>query len=617
MHASVRALLTGERTALNLLQRMSGIATTTRRYADLVAGTGVQLLDTRKTAPGLRALDKHAVACGGGTNHRAGLHDAVLIKDNHVAVAGGVPAAIERVRLRHPGRPVEVEVDTMAELQQALDAGADVILLDNMPPGQLRRAVADDGRTRTPGGVRRHHHRHHPRGGRDRGRRDLGGSAHALGAGARHRTGGTTISILTEPDIETMQDEVRALARERNAVILAHNYQVPEVQDVADYVGDSLGLSQQAAATDADVIVFAGVHFMAETAAILAPERTVLIPDLEAGCSLAASIDAEALERWKQENPGAVVVSYVNTTAEVKALSDYCCTSGNARAIIEAVPEDRDILFLPDMFLGAYLERLTGRRMKIWPGECHVHAGIRPQDVSRMMEERPDADLLIHPECGCASQCLYAAAHDAKLAETTHVLSTEGMVRHVTSSPRTRLRGRNRDRHPAPAAQGGARQAVLRDVGAGGVPLHEADHPAQAAGQPARDAVPGDRPRRRRCAGAPRDRADGGDRVSPAPVTLVLVPTELEARRLALRHAPLELCGFGLARAGVGAMHAIARHRPQRVVLAGVAGSYDAELAPIGAVLAPAAGAMPRPRRRRSDAGPAGVRRQRRGGARG
>jgi quinolinate synthase len=229
---------------------------------------------------------------------------------------------------------------------------------------------------------------------------------------------------------------VRALAEERNAVILAHNYQVPEVQDAADFVGDSLGLSQQAAATDADVIVFAGVHFMAETAAILAPDRTVLIPDLEAGCSLAASIDAEALARWKHENPGAVVVSYVNTSAEVKALSDYCCTSGNARAVIEAVPEHRDILFLPDMFLGAYLERLTGRRMKIWPGECHVHAGIRPQDVTRMMEERPGTDLLIHPECGCASQCMYAAADDAKLAETTHVLSTEGMVRHATSSPR-------------------------------------------------------------------------------------------------------------------------------------------------------------------------------------
>ena len=233
-----------------------------------------------------------------------------------------------------------------------------------------------------------------------------------------------------------MQDEVRALAQERNAVILAHNYQVPEVQDVADYVGDSLGLSQQAAATDADVIVFAGVHFMAETAAILAPDRTVLIPDPDAGCSLAASIDAEALARWKSEYPDAVVVSYVNTTAEVKALSDYCCTSGNARAVIEAVPEDREILFLPDMFLGAYLERLTGRAMRIWPGECHVHAGIRPEDVSRMMAERPSTDLLIHPECGCASQCMYAASHDPALAATTHVLSTEGMVRHAASSPK-------------------------------------------------------------------------------------------------------------------------------------------------------------------------------------
>jgi quinolinate synthase len=162
----------------------------------------------------------------------------------------------------------------------------------------------------------------------------------------------------------------------------------------------------------------------------------VLIPDLEAGCSLAATIDATALQRWKDENPGAVVVSYVNTTAEVKALSDYCCTSGNARKVIEAVPEDREILFLPDMFLGAYLEKLTGRRMKIWPGECHVHAGIRPEDVTKMMEARPGADLLIHPECGCASQCMYAAAHDAKLAETTHVLSTEGMVNHATASPK-------------------------------------------------------------------------------------------------------------------------------------------------------------------------------------
>jgi quinolinate synthase len=245
------------------------------------------------------------------------------------------------------------------------------------------------------------------------------------------------VPTLTDVDIAELQAQVRALAAERNAVILAHNYQLPEVQDVADLVGDSLGLSQAAATTEADVIAFCGVHFMAETAAILSPERTVLIPDLDAGCSLAASIDADALRRWKAENPGAVVVSYVNTTAEVKAESDYCCTSGNARAVIEAVPADRDILFLPDMFLGAYLERVTGRRMKVWPGECHVHAGIRSDDVSRMLDERPDADLLIHPECGCASQCMYAAATDAGIARRTRVLSTEGMVGHVTESDRS------------------------------------------------------------------------------------------------------------------------------------------------------------------------------------
>jgi len=177
------------------------------------------------------------------------------------------------------------------------------------------------------------------------------------------------------------------------------------------------------------------VHFMAETAAVLAPDKTVLIPDVDAGCSLAASIDAEALARWKDENPGAVVVSYVNTTAEVKALSDYCCTSGNARQIIEAVPADRDILFLPDMFLGTYLERVTGRKMKIWPGECHVHAGIRPDDVARTLDEHPDAELLIHPECGCASQCMYAASENPVIGARTHVLSTEGMVQRARTSP--------------------------------------------------------------------------------------------------------------------------------------------------------------------------------------
>jgi quinolinate synthase len=230
-----------------------------------------------------------------------------------------------------------------------------------------------------------------------------------------------------------MQDEVKALAREREAVILAHNYQVPEVQDVADFVGDSLGLSREAAATDAEAIVFCGVHFMAETAKILSPDKTVLIPDLDAGCSLAASITAEQLREWKAEHPGAVVVSYVNTTAEVKAESDYCCTSGNAKAVVEAIPADREILFLPDMFLGIWLERVTGRKLTIWLGECHVHAGIRPADIERWQQDAPDAELLVHPECGCASQCM-AFGNDK-----THILSTEGMINFAKDSSKSRF----------------------------------------------------------------------------------------------------------------------------------------------------------------------------------
>jgi quinolinate synthase len=234
-------------------------------------------------------------------------------------------------------------------------------------------------------------------------------------------------------EITTMQEEIRALAAERNAVILAHNYQVPEVQDVADYVGDSLGLSREAAATDADAIVFCGVHFMAETASILSPQKTVLIPDLDAGCSLAASITADQLRTWKAENPGAVVVSYVNTTAEVKAESDYCCTSGNAKSVVEAIPEGTEILFLPDMFLGLWLERVTGRKLRIWMGECHVHAGFRPQDMVRLEEENPDAEFLVHPECGCASQCM------AFGGENMHILSTEGMIRFSKASEKNRF----------------------------------------------------------------------------------------------------------------------------------------------------------------------------------
>ncbi|HKT44587.1 MAG TPA: quinolinate synthase NadA [Gaiellaceae bacterium] len=231
----------------------------------------------------------------------------------------------------------------------------------------------------------------------------------------------------------TLHEEVRALAQERDAVILAHNYQRPDVQDVADYVGDSLGLSRQAAATDAEVIVFCGVHFMAETAAILSPEKTVLLPDLGAGCSLAASITGDQLREWKAEHPGAVVVSYVNTTADVKAESDYCCTSGNAQQVIEAIPEDREILFLPDMYLGLWLERVTGRKLTIWLGECHVHAGIRPADIERWEREAPDAELLVHPECGCASQAMAFAS------ERTQILSTEKMIDYARRSPKERF----------------------------------------------------------------------------------------------------------------------------------------------------------------------------------
>jgi quinolinate synthase len=237
---------------------------------------------------------------------------------------------------------------------------------------------------------------------------------------------------LSAEEIARLKDEVRALAEERNAVILAHNYQVPEVQDVAHYVGDSLGLSRQAAATDSDAIVFCGVHFMAETASILSPGKTVLLPDLGAGCSLADSITADELRAWKAENPGALVVMYVNTTAEVKAETDYCCTSSNAVQVVEHIRrehgDDVEILFGPDMFLGAYVEKVTGKRMKVWMGECHVHAGIRPADIAQVREENPDSEFLIHPECGCSTSVMeYVASGDVD-PERTHMLSTGGML---------------------------------------------------------------------------------------------------------------------------------------------------------------------------------------------
>ncbi len=215
-------------------------------------------------------------------------------------------------------------------------------------------------------------------------------------------------------------EEIQRLKEERHAVLLAHNYQRPEVQDIADFVGDSLYLSKRALESDREVILFAGVRFMAETAKILNPTRTVLLPDLKAGCSLSDAITADQLRAWKQEHPGAVVVAYVNTSAEVKAESDYCCTSSNAERVVRSIPEDREILFLPDMFLGDYVRRKTGRKMHLWVGDCHVHTRMRPGDLADARAAHPGAPIVAHPECGCASEALN---------QVDRVLSTDGMIR--------------------------------------------------------------------------------------------------------------------------------------------------------------------------------------------
>ena len=232
---------------------------------------------------------------------------------------------------------------------------------------------------------------------------------------------------------EDLTTEILELKEQRNAVILAHNYQIPEIQDIADYVGDSLGLSHQAAEAEEDVIVFCGVHFMAETASIISPDKTVLIPDLDAGCSLADSITADQLREWKEQHPGAVVVSYVNTTAAVKAESDYCCTSSNAVGIVESIPEDKEILFLPDKFLGAYVEMITGRELNIWQGACHVHEKIGELNLAEKQKEYPDEEFLIHPECGCSTSCMMKSAmyFDCK---DGHVHSTSGMLNRAKES---------------------------------------------------------------------------------------------------------------------------------------------------------------------------------------
>ena len=237
-------------------------------------------------------------------------------------------------------------------------------------------------------------------------------------------------------EIRRKQERVRQLCAERNAILLAHHYQRPEVQEVADAVADSLKLSQAAAKTNADVIVFCGVHFMAETAAILLPEKTVLLPDLRAGCSLAAAVTPEELRKWKEKLPGCVVVAYINTSAAVKAESDYCCTSANAAKVVSAIPTDKTILFLPDKFLATVVARQTGRsNIVAYPGYCHVHKTIRPEQVVEIMDEHPDIELLLHPECGCVSSCMAKAVDGTLPADRTFFLSTEGMLRHIGESP--------------------------------------------------------------------------------------------------------------------------------------------------------------------------------------
>ncbi len=232
-----------------------------------------------------------------------------------------------------------------------------------------------------------------------------------------------------------LKDEILRLKKEKGVIILAHNYQIPDVQDVSDFTGDSLGLSRQAAKVKQKTILFCGVNFMAETAAIISPEKKVLIPDLEAGCSLSDSITVDELQNWKKQHPGSIIVGYVNTTAEIKAELDYCCTSSNAVNVVKSIPEDKEILFLPDMFLGSYVAKMTGRKnMRIWAGECHVHAGITPEDITKKLDSMKDTEFVIHPECGCTTPIMYDVADGSFDDKKVSILSTEGMLKHVNKS---------------------------------------------------------------------------------------------------------------------------------------------------------------------------------------
>ena len=310
-------------------------------------------------------------------------------------------------------------------------------------------------------------------------------------------------------------EEVRRLAAERDAVILAHNYQLPEIQEVAHHVGDSLGLSRVAAEAEASTIVFCGVHFMAETAKILSYDKTVLIPDERAGCSLAETITADQLRAWKAEHPGAVVVSYVNTTAAVKAETDICCTSSNAVDVVASVPADTEVLFCPDQFLGAHVQReLNRENMHIWLGECHVHAGINGADLKARVAEDPDAELFIHPECGCATSALYLVGAGVVPDTRTKILSTSGMVTAARESTARKVLVATETGMLHQLQQGQPARAVRAGQPGGRLQVHEDDHAGQAAALAAGRHRRRRRPARRRRAGPPLGRAD--DRHRPA-----------------------------------------------------------------------------------------------------
>lgn len=427
---SYPALLKGERTALNFFQRMSGIATETSRYVEELKGSHTRLLDTRKTAPGMRVTDKMAVKDGGGTNHRMGLYDMVMIKDNHIKMAGSITKAVENVRSKvSPDIKIEVETTDLHEVKEALDMNADIIMLDNMSNSMMREAVdliAGRAETEASGNMTI------PR------LKDVAATGvDYISVGAlTHSVKALDISMNITLSNQYLISEIERLRRERNAVILAHYYVAPEIQDIADFVGDSLELAKKAAATEADVIVFCGVRFMGETAAVITDGKKVLLPVPDAGCSLADGVTGEDLRVWREKNPDGVVVSYVNTTAEVKAWTDVCCTSANAVRVAKAVadgsvpgvPKSDKILFVPDANLGAYINRVGGLKMELWRGNCCVHQAITSKMILEMAEKYPEAEILIHPESKCSG--------DLQIIDHPRCFfySTSGIIKHVKES---------------------------------------------------------------------------------------------------------------------------------------------------------------------------------------